>query len=134
MSAYDVADSRPARLVAAEHSADRTLTYVEIVSRAHHDSYPAATMLFDDPDLVRTTLASTRAGVVSVAAGSKGYSAIAATWSLSRHSLPGSSGDRCAGETMSSEAMLVVEAWEQVGFEWVHRPEHIGPILDGGAT
>jgi len=51
-----------------------------------------------------------------------------------RHSLPGRPGDRCAGETMSSEATFVVEAWEQVGFEWVHRPEHTGPILDAGAT
>lgn len=40
-----------------------------------------------------------------------------------RHNCPG------AGETMSSEEVRVVEAWEKERFEWVRRPEMEGPFV-----
>lgn len=42
-----------------------------------------------------------------------------------RHDAPGGSG-RCAGETMSSGAVRVVEAWERVDLAWVRRPQFEG--------
>ncbi|MCL4414523.1 MAG: hypothetical protein M1522_07235 [Actinobacteria bacterium] len=44
---------------------------------------------------------------------------------------------RCAGETMHSETVRVVEAWEQVGFDWVRREVGGGSLLaegTGGGT
>ena len=35
---------------------------------------------------------------------------------------------RCAGETMSSDVVRIVEAWERVGLDWVHRGDREGPV------
>ncbi len=39
-----------------------------------------------------------------------------------------SAGDqgRCAGETMSSDVVRIVEAWERVGLDWVRREDQAG--------
>jgi hypothetical protein len=47
-----------------------------------------------------------------------------------RHDMPGRPGERCAGETMSSVPTRIVEAWEQVNFDWVRRPGLEGPVPD----
>jgi len=35
---------------------------------------------------------------------------------------------RCAGETMSSDVVRIVEAWERVELGWVRRDEMEGPV------